>query len=139
MQTSTSSLSRSCSRGLTESLTSARRRHGVFEKALLQFKRLFGCDRCRRHRRRVGGKYEYALRVVGAKIFDEMKVLLAKEEAGVLQAMEYATRRNTDDRTAGKREGVCLWVWKDTPTCEPRLEEGEAIKSFQLSITIPSL
>lgn len=49
-------------------------------------------------------------------MFDVMKSLLAKEDAGVLQAMKLGTRKNTDFTVVGKSEGICLVVRKYIPT-----------------------
>lgn len=63
MQTSTSSLSRSCWRGSNESFTSASFRHGFVESDRLLMNRPFCLDDCKRHRRCVGEKCEYVLLV----------------------------------------------------------------------------
>ena len=78
MQTSTSSLSRSCWRGSNESFTSADLRHGVVESNRLLANRPLCFDGCRRHRRCVGEKCEYALLVDWIEEIDSMTGRLAR-------------------------------------------------------------
>lgn len=87
MQTSTSSLSRSCWRGSNESFTSANLRHGVVESNRLFANRPLCFDGCRRHRRCVGEKCEYALLVDWIEEIDSMTGRLVRGANLQMEAM----------------------------------------------------
>ena len=88
MQTSTSSLSRSCCRGSKESSTVANRRHWDVAKAfrLVGEQKALGC--WNRHRRRAGAKYENARELGRSGDISDAKTLrLLACITGAVQAM----------------------------------------------------
>ena len=84
---------------------------------LLLLERRFCLDCCRRHRRRVGGKYEYGLRAASRDSVDVIR-LLAKAESGILEAIVSRQRR--------RAQYEC--------TRRERLSEGGGMGKMQLSI-----
>ena len=79
MQTSTSSLSRSCCLGSNESSISASLRHGVVKNVLLQLTRALDLGLSNKHRRRAGANCEYAAVANLGALFDCVRARLARD------------------------------------------------------------